>query len=50
VENWKKGDRWEELGVGETIILRWIFQKLVGVVWNGLFYLRIGTSGGLLRM
>jgi hypothetical protein len=28
--------------------IRWIFEKQNGVVWAGLIWLRIGTSGGLL--
>jgi hypothetical protein len=30
------------------IILRWILEREDGVVWTGLIWLRIGTSGGLL--
>jgi hypothetical protein len=33
---------------GAWITLRWIFQKKDGVVWTGLAWLRIGTSGELL--
>jgi hypothetical protein len=29
------------------IILRWVIDRK-GVVWSGLIWLRIGTSGGLL--
>jgi hypothetical protein len=29
------------------IILRWILDKLDGVVWTGFIWLRIMTSGGL---
>jgi hypothetical protein len=36
----KKAYRW--------IILRWILERYDGVVWTGLVWLRIGTSGGLL--
>jgi hypothetical protein len=30
------------------IILKRVLEKLIGVVWSGLMWLRIGTSGGLL--
>jgi hypothetical protein len=46
VENQEKRDHWEDLDVGEMIILSWIFEKLDGVVRNGLIWLRMGTSGG----
>jgi hypothetical protein len=29
-------------------IISWIFEKQNGIVWIGLIWLRIGTSGGLL--
>jgi hypothetical protein len=32
----------------EDIILRWILETYDGVVWTGLIWLRMGTSGGLL--
>jgi hypothetical protein len=34
--------------VGGRIILEWILERKDGVVWTGLIWLRIGTSGGLL--
>jgi hypothetical protein len=34
--------------VGGWVILRWILEREVGVVWTGLVCLRIGTSGELL--
>jgi hypothetical protein len=37
-----------DLGVVERIILEWILGKQCGRVWTGFFWLRIGTSGGLL--
>jgi hypothetical protein len=36
------------LGVDWMIILQWIFKKWDVKVWTGLFWLRIGTSDGLL--
>jgi hypothetical protein len=38
----------EDLDVGGRIILEWILKRYDGVVWNGLIWLRIGTSEGLL--
>jgi hypothetical protein len=36
----------EDLNVSGRIILRWILEMQDGVVWTGLIWLRIGTSGG----
>jgi hypothetical protein len=38
----------EDLDVGGRIILKWILERHDGVVWTGLIWFRIGTSGGLL--
>ena len=35
----------EDLGVDEWIILKWILRKWDGA-WTGLKWLRIGTGGG----
>jgi hypothetical protein len=48
LESQKERDHWEDPDVGERIILRWILKIQDGVVWTGLIWLRIGTSGGLL--
>jgi hypothetical protein len=32
----------------DRIILKWISERQDGVVWTGLIWLRIGTSGELL--
>jgi hypothetical protein len=47
VASQKVRDHWEDLDVGGWAILKWIFEK-DGMVWIGLIWLRIGTSGGLL--
>jgi hypothetical protein len=39
---------WEDQYGGRWIILRWILERMVGVVWTGLAWLRIETSGELL--
>jgi hypothetical protein len=36
------------LGRPRWIILKWKLERQVGVVWTGLVWLRIGTSGELL--
>jgi hypothetical protein len=33
---------------GERIALKWILERQYVMVWNGLIWLRIVTSGGLL--
>ena len=44
------GQRLGDLGVGGSIILRWIFRTWNVGVWTGLSWLRIGTAGGHFRM
>jgi hypothetical protein len=39
---------WEDQDVGGWTILKWILERLDGIVWTGSIWLRIGTSGGLL--
>jgi hypothetical protein len=41
-------DHWEDLDVVGWTILEWILERYEGMVWIGLNWLRIGTSGGLL--
>jgi hypothetical protein len=38
----------QELDIGGKTILKWILERQDGLVWIGLIWLRIGTSGGLL--
>jgi hypothetical protein len=38
----------ESQRVGVWIILKYVFERYDGLVWTGLIWLRIGTSGGLL--
>jgi hypothetical protein len=38
----------EELDIGGKIILEWILWKCGESVWTGCFWIRIGTSVGLL--
>jgi hypothetical protein len=43
----REGENLGDPGVGEKIILKWIFKEWDGT-WTGLSCLRIGTGGGLL--
>jgi hypothetical protein len=43
----REGDHVEYLGADGRIILKSIVNKYYGGTWNGLIWLRIGTSGGL---
>jgi hypothetical protein len=45
-ENPKGRDHSEDLGVDRKIILKLIFGKYGGKLWNGFIRLRIETSGG----
>jgi hypothetical protein len=47
-EKQKERNLWEYLDVGARIILKWILERWDEVVWTGVIWLRIGTSGGLL--
>ena len=48
--NHREGDHSEDPGVDGRMIMRWIFRKWDVVVWTGSSWLRIGISGGHLRM
>jgi len=43
---WWGNLRKRDLGVGELIILRWIFRMWDMEVWIGSSWLRIGARGG----
>jgi hypothetical protein len=46
---WLERDHWEDQDVGVCTILKWILRdRKNGMVWIGLIWLRMGTSGGLL--
>ena len=44
--NLRERDHFEDAGLDERIILRWIFRKWDVGLWTGLIWLRIGTGGG----
>jgi hypothetical protein len=48
VESQKERDQWEDKDVGVWIILKWILDRLDGMVCIILTWLRIKTSTGLL--
>jgi hypothetical protein len=47
-ENQKERDHWEDRDEGVRNILKWISERYDEMVWIGLMWLRIGTTGGLL--
>jgi hypothetical protein len=47
-ESQKERDHWEDRDVGGWTTLKLILDRYDGMVWSGLIWLRIGTSGGLL--
>jgi hypothetical protein len=48
LENLKERDHSENLGIGESIILKWILGTFGLEVWIGFIWLSIGTFGRLL--
>ena len=42
----RERDHLGDPGVGERLIIRWIFRKWDVGVWTGSSWLRIGTGGG----
>jgi hypothetical protein len=44
-ETQKERDHWEDQDIGGWTILKWILDRMV---WIGVMWLRIWTSGGLL--
>jgi hypothetical protein len=44
----KERDHVEDQGIGGRTILKWILERYDGMVWIGLIWLRIGTSGRVL--
>jgi hypothetical protein len=47
-ESQKERVHWKHQDVGGWTILKWILERDDEMVWIGLIWLRIGTSGGLL--
>jgi hypothetical protein len=47
-ESSKETNHSENRGVDGRMGSKWILEKLVGRVWSGFTWLRIGTGGGLL--
>ena len=43
----KERDHLEDLNLDVGIIFKWVLKKWDGQSWTGLFWLRIGTVGGL---
>jgi hypothetical protein len=37
------------LGIGETVILKWLLSQNSQKLWNRFIWFRIGVSGGLLK-
>jgi hypothetical protein len=47
-ESQKERDHWEDQDVDGWTILKWILDRQDGMVWIGLIWLRVRTSGGFL--
>jgi hypothetical protein len=48
LEKLKQGDRFKNLSVDKSVILKLILKKWAGRAWTAFIRLRIGKSGGLL--
>jgi hypothetical protein len=46
----ERDHHWEDQYVGGRVMLEWIVEGSVGVVWTGKIILKVEVSGGLLRM
>jgi hypothetical protein len=42
----RMGDHWEDQDLGGGTILKWILERYDAILWIGLIWLRIRTSGG----
>jgi hypothetical protein len=47
-ESQKERDHYEDIDAGGKRILKWFLDKYDWVLWTGVIWLRIGTSGELL--
>jgi hypothetical protein len=41
----KKTDQLENLRIGKSVMLKWVFKKWDKKVWTGLIWLRMGKNG-----
>jgi hypothetical protein len=48
-EGQNERDRQEDIDEHGSVILKWILQFDFEVVWTVLIWLKLGTTGGLLR-
>jgi len=46
--NLRERDYLEDIGIDRRIILEWILEKLIGIIWTGFIWLRRETSCSLL--
>jgi hypothetical protein len=47
-ESQQERHHWEDLDIDGRIMLKWILERLDVMVWGGLIWLRMWTSGMLL--